>query len=303
MKIDKITPELYLIYLDQPAPGFQSFIGAWLYKNEHTFLVDVGPASTIPQLLQSLEQLNVDKLDAILITHIHIDHSGGLGDLLEHFPETPVVCHSMAVRHLVEPSRLWEGSLKTLGKTAEMYGPIKPVDKTVLCDAETFKQYGIIPFITSGHAAHHVSYLHKSILFAGETGGVFIDAGGKEFYLRPATPPTFFLETAVNSLDTLIKVDHDILCYGHFGATKKTPQRLKDHRDQLYRWAEIIGQEMKDEVGPDFAYKILDILIRKDPLLSVYHRLPPDVQDREKFFLLNSIRGFIGYLEKRKHHR
>jgi integrase len=103
----EISPDLHLIPLDQKLTGFVSFIGAWLYQGDKTFLVDVGPAATIPDLLTALETLRIRKLDAILLTHIHIDHAGGIGHLAAQYPDTPIICHKSGIKHLADPSKQW----------------------------------------------------------------------------------------------------------------------------------------------------------------------------------------------------
>jgi len=236
----QISPTLFLIPLDQDLPGFISFISAWLYRGEKTFLVDPGPASTIPQLIQALESLAVKHIDAILLTHIHLDHAGGIGDVAQHFAGTPVICHKSAVKHLVDPTRLWEGSLKALGATAEAYGPIQPVPKGVIVETGRYAEPTVQPIETPGHAVHHVSYLVGKALFAGEAGGVFQRFDKDRTYLRPATPPRFFLETSIRSIDALMAVPHDVLCFGHFGISKNTPKILGAHKEQIFKWAEVI---------------------------------------------------------------
>lgn len=196
MNIIEIAPGLSLIPLDQDIPGFGSFIGSWLYKGEKTFLVDVGPAATVPLLIRALESVGVKSLDAILLTHIHIDHAGGIGDLVSRFPDTPVVCHNSGIPHLSDPSRLWKGSVKTLGDVARSYGPIRAVPGALLRDAAQFHDHGIKCFMTPGHAPHHVSYLIGSYLFAGEAGGCYSELPDGTFCLRPATPPRFFWKQA-----------------------------------------------------------------------------------------------------------
>jgi glyoxylase-like metal-dependent hydrolase (beta-lactamase superfamily II) len=293
----KIAPKLYLIPLEQALPGFTGFIGAWLHKGEKTFLVDVGPAATIPILLNALETLEVRSIDAILLTHIHIDHAGGIGDMVSGFPDTPVVCHAAGIPHLMNPDRLWEGSLKALGPIAEAYGPFRPVSPTLLMDAELFSEHEILPILTPGHSPHHVSYRFGPFLFAGEAGGVFLNFADGDFYLRPATPHRFFLETSVRSIDTLLETPHEMLCYGHFGMTRLTPRVLHAHRHQLFRWADVIRQEMHKDQKDDLDRRCFIRLLAEDPLLAGWKRLEGAVQEREREFLLNSIHGFCRYLE------
>jgi glyoxylase-like metal-dependent hydrolase (beta-lactamase superfamily II) len=300
MKLVEIAPELYLIPLDQNLPGFASFIGSWIYKGKKTFLVDVGPAATVPVLLKSLKGLGIRHLDAVLLTHIHIDHAGGAGDLAESFPDVPIICHEKGIRHLADPSRLWEGSLKTLGKTAQAYGPFRPVPRKLLCNAARYQEDNVMPIPTPGHAPHHVSYLLGPYLFAGEAGGVYLDGFGHGFYLRPATPPRFFLETSVKSIDALIAENPSVICYGHFGMNKNALDMLKTHREQLLLWKNIIEDQMVysgEAEGEDFLKGSLQRLLKQDPFLKGFFHMHEAVKHREIGFLKNSIKGFTGYLQ------
>ncbi len=292
-----ITPKLHLIPLDQKLTGYFSFIGAWLYQGEKTFLVDVGPTATIPTLFKALETLGVQKLDAILLTHIHLDHAGGIGHVAAQYPDAPIVCHKSGLKHLADPGRLWEGSLKTLGDTARAYEPMQPVPESRLNDAENFKAHGLEAFMTPGHASHHVSYLYDSCLFAGEAGGVMIKLPDNKFYLRPATPPRFFFETNVQSVDVLLGVSNEIMCYGHYGAVKNSQELLKAHRQQLFTWLDIIQKQAEKNDENDLVERCIETLLKEDPLLAAWDRIDHDIQERELFFLNNSVRGFLGYLE------
>ncbi|SMB97520.1 Glyoxylase, beta-lactamase superfamily II [Thermanaeromonas toyohensis ToBE] len=292
--------ELYLIELPLKREGFRKFIGSWLLKSEDgQFLIDVGPAVALPQLLAALQDLSVSQLDYILLTHIHLDHAGGVGELLQYFPEALVLTHPKARQHLQNPTSLWEASVRVLGDLAYFYGPIKPVPTQNFVDQ--VPQINTIE--TPGHAPHHLSFLWRNFLFVGEAAGVYLDLG-QGFYLRPATPPKFFLETAIGSLDALLKLvdDGTSICFGHFGWAPGAKRILKLARQQLYRWREIItaacrGFQRQEE--KELLVVLMDELTTRDPLLESFYRLDPAIQQRERYFLENSLRGYLEYLRSR----
>ncbi len=296
-KIDKVAENLYLITLYPPIRGFEEFITTWLYTKDINFIVDVGPSVTSAGLIQALHNLGITSLDYILLTHIHIDHAGGVGEVSEYFSDTPIVCHKVGIPHLVDPARLWKGTVKTLGDTAKAYGPFMPVPFERLLDAEVFSSHQIHPVFTPGHAAHHISYMCEPFLFAGEAGGVFLKTDRHGEYLRPATPPRFFFETFVQSLDKLIEKSPDTICYGHCGIKSGAKDMLKKHKQQLYLWLKIIKEEIGRFREKDFIADCRDRLLNEDVLLKEFFHMMPSVQKRERQFLSNSIKGFVGYLE------
>ncbi|MGZ3597897.1 MAG: MBL fold metallo-hydrolase, partial [Syntrophales bacterium] len=96
--------DLYIVDLDQPLEGFYNFLNSWVYRQGGlTIVVDPGPRSTIPVLVKALKELDVKKLDYILLTHIHIDHAGGAGLLVGHYPDAMVICHPKGIRHMIDP--------------------------------------------------------------------------------------------------------------------------------------------------------------------------------------------------------
>ncbi len=299
-KTRQIADDLFLIPLTLPIRGFNQFISAWLHRGNITCLIDVGPSATAMDLLRALQELNVAHLDYILLTHIHLDHAGAIGEIAASFPQAPIVCHQAAVAHLVEPSRLWHGTKKALGSMALSYGPIKPVAQNRLLEAKSFQSESIAPIITPGHAAHHVSYQTEQYLFAGETGGIYLSLPENRFYLRPATPPKFFLEDALQSLDALIACCPQAICYGHFGIHQDAVKMLKIHRRQMQLWEKLIWAEMRRVDPPDHMTACLKRLLKEDALMAAFDQLPPDIREREKFFLQNSIGGFLGYLESKR---
>jgi len=297
-----VAEDLHLIPLDQNLRGFTHFIGAWLYQREQTYLVDVGPAATVPHLTEALNRLGITAIDAILLTHIHLDHAGGIGHMAKIFPDARIFVHEAGIPHLSEPDRLWEGSLKTLGDTARQYGQILPVPAHRLTDARNALEMGVRPLITPGHASHHVSYRLPPYLFLGEAGGVCRSLGKGYTYLRPATPPKFFLETTIASLDALIALRPDTVCYGHYGIRMDGVAMLEAHRAQLLLWEQLMEGTVGDG-REDPSAAALEMLLLKDPCLSALCRLPGAEQERERFFLLNSIKGYAGHLERQRQNR
>ena len=300
-KIEKIAHDLFLIPLTPPIRGFSDFISAWLYRGGSTaYLIDVGPSACAPDLMRALQALDVRQLDAILLTHIHLDHAGAIGEIAEAFPQTPIICHPVAIPHLVEPSRLWEVTKKVLGSMAISYGPIKPVAEDRLQAADRFLTESIKPIMTPGHAAHHVSYQSENYLFAGETGGVFIALPENRFYLRPATPPKFFMDEALQSVDTLIAGHPQMICYGHYGAHPDAVKMLNIHRRQLQFWEQLLRAEKNKFDESERESKCMQRLLQEDKLMGTFDQLPKDTQARERYFLKNSINGYLGYLSSEK---
>ncbi|MBU1397958.1 MAG: MBL fold metallo-hydrolase [Proteobacteria bacterium] len=295
-KIQRFTDNLSLITLPPVAPGFQNFIGVWLYKGEKTFIVDVGTSSTSDALMQAIGETGAKHLDYIFLTHIHVDHAGAIGEISGHFPDTPVICHKDGMPHLADPGRLWEGTKKTLGSIATAYGPIKPVPPDRLVDASAFNDGPVIPVITPGHSLHHISYVFRDYLFAGEAGGVCYPLRSGREYMRPATPPKFFLDIAIDSIDDLISKRPEKICYGHLGLKEDAVKMLNQHKEQLYFWENFIRNEITGLGKDDPVSRCMRLLLEKDPLLAGFADMEEDVQEREKIFLLNSIKGFAGWI-------
>lgn len=296
-RINSASEGVYQVVLDPPLDGFADFISAWVVTGPPSFLVDVGPASTSGQLMRALDIIGVSRPDYLLLTHIHLDHAGAAGAISRRFPETRVVCHAKGIPHLVDPAQLWEGSRKVLGPVAEGYGPLEPIPAERFIPAQEFQAGGISTLLTPGHAAHHVSYLTDRGLFAGEACGVRYQLGKGREYLRPATPPRFFLDVALASVDTLMAQAPAGMMVGHFGMVADGTGLLKRHREQLLFWEEWLARM----AGRHSAEEILDAcaegLLAEDPCLSDFGAFPEPARKRERYFLKNSINGFLGWIE------
>jgi glyoxylase-like metal-dependent hydrolase (beta-lactamase superfamily II) len=295
-RIDAYGNGLALIHLRPPLEGFDEFIGAWFVPGPPAFLVDVGPGSTAGQLLQGLDALGVSRLDYILLTHLHLDHAGAIGRISEHFPQARVVCHETGIAHLADPARLWAGARRVLGRVADGYGPIDPVSPERVIAAQGFEADGISALITPGHAPHHVSFRTPVGMFVGEACGVWYRFSGGAEYMRPATPPRFFLDIALKSIDTLIACGPACMAMGHLGLIADGLGLLHRHRDQLLFWEKWLARCARESTGGDLLERARAGLLREDPRMAAFDRFPRPAQEREKYFLGNSISGFLGWV-------
>lgn len=285
------------IDLDQPGlTGFRQFISSWLYRgNDLNLLVDPGPLSTIPHLIAELRRHGVERLDYILLTHIHIDHAGGTGALLQEFPAAKVICHPDGIRHLVAPAKLWEGSQKVLGpELAAAYGEIVAVPEGSILFEEVIGTTGVRAFLTPGHAQHHCCYLLGDLLFAGEVAGVrsVVPDG---ILIRPATPPRFILKIALDSVERMLALKPRRMVFAHYGMVDTAVKHLKIARDQLLLWvkgAEAVAAVPEAEREEAF----FNWLQEHDKHYRNMAQLPEDIRSRERYFFGNTYRGMAEYV-------
>jgi glyoxylase-like metal-dependent hydrolase (beta-lactamase superfamily II) len=269
---------------------------AWLVKDAErrvNFLVDVGSFSGASYLIKRLKRANIVRLDAILLTHVHLDHAGGTGSLLQTFPETKVFCHPKGKPHLIAPKRLWQETLGVMGPgTAEEEMPIPlPEDSFLLDD---FSLSGLTILETPGHASHHCSFLYEigreRILFPGEAAGAFRRTTTGEIFVRPSSPPIFFLEKANESLKKLEKTNPTLICFPHYGYTRDTSFFLENSHGQLLLWRKLVAELLS---AGRSEREIFEELLKRDPLLHGFWSLKKPIQDHEARNLTICIKGFV----------
>jgi glyoxylase-like metal-dependent hydrolase (beta-lactamase superfamily II) len=212
-------------------------------------LVETGSQTSVPVVLAALARLGVGAGDlaGIVVTHIHLDHAGGVGDLARAFPGATVYVHPVGARHLVDPSRLVASAARVYGDTLDaLYGRLDPTPAERIRVLEEGDQIGVGPgraltaVHSPGHASHHLA-LHDTetgILFTGDAAGVRLPDVG---VLRPATPPPDFdLDLAVQSLHHFAARRPSALALAHFGVLEGDPAEILDEAEHALRdWAAV----------------------------------------------------------------
>jgi glyoxylase-like metal-dependent hydrolase (beta-lactamase superfamily II) len=224
--------EIDLLYRDVPRA-----ICCFADLDEH-WLVDPGPEASHRRLL---EQLPDDwEPRRILLTHIHFDHAGATGRLLERWPRAEVWVHERGARHLVDPERLVASARRIYGDAFdELWGAVVPIpaDRVrALSGGETLDGWRVAH--TPGHASHHVSYFHESTgaAMTGDVAGVRIGTGPA---LPPSPPPDIDRELWLASLRTLREWAPSALCVTHFGRWTDVDAQLREVAEGLEHWSEL----------------------------------------------------------------
>lgn len=300
MNIYNLSGGITLIDIALPIPGHEGTLCAYIIKAEKIALIDLGPASTLPGILQALSDQKIDPedVDYILSTHIHLDHMGGVDLALDLMPRAQTIVHPNGVRHLLDPSRLWEGSCEVLGDIAFEYGKPEPVAEDRILPASDgmmvdLGNMQLEVFLTPGHANHHLSFLdrQRSILFPGEAAGIYFPDTGIS---RPASPPPFDLRQAITSVDRLIALDPRELYYSHFGHSPDAGARLHFYREQLISWGRTIADHLDED--PEL---IADRIITLDKTKEQVYRSSGKRFITETYFINNSVRGYLDYFSRK----
>lgn len=231
--------------------GNDSYGSAYLFGEEELALVDPGTSESLPILLDWFEDspYGLSDLESILLTHVHMDHCGATGELVERVPGVSVYLHEKGSPHLVDPSELLASVKRATGERFEQYGDLKPVpeDNIFPIDGERELEIGgrrIHALPTPGHAPHHISYYDEASggLFTGDSAGIYLD--GK---LIPATPPpTFNLEKCLDSVGKMEKLEPSTLLFSHFGAGGESTGLLDNYRSVLRDWVDRVEELYRD---------------------------------------------------------
>ena len=246
-----------VLELDTLLGGWERVTAGYLVDGPAPVLVETGSQSSVPTLLAALDSLGVGAGDlaSVIVTHIHLDHAGGVGDVARAFPGATVYVHEKGARHLVDPTRLVASAAQVYGPLLDdLYGRLEPTEAeriTVLYDGDEVvvgPGRTLTAVDSPGHAKHHLA-VHDSgsgILFAGDAVGVRLPDAG---VLRPATPPPDFdLDQALGSLARFQERSPTGIALAHYGLVPDPTTVLEEAAGTLCRWAEVAERAWREGV-------------------------------------------------------
>jgi glyoxylase-like metal-dependent hydrolase (beta-lactamase superfamily II) len=292
-----------VIEIDTLLGGWERVTAGYLLTGPAPVLVETGSQSSVPALLEALATLGLgpDDLAGVAVTHIHLDHAGGVGDVARAFPSSTVYVHGKGARHLIDPTRLVDSAARVYGGLLDsLYGRLDPTPADrihVLEDGEEIRvgpDRVLVTVDSPGHAKHHLA-LHDSvsgILFAGDAVGVRLPDAG---VLRPSTPPPDFdLDQALHSLGRFAERRPAGLALAHYGLVADPAPLLDEAGGTLRRWAEVAEKAWRQD---------RDIATALDEAFAA-DMGDVDPAQREKLETLNGVHsnaaGFRRWLETRR---
>ena len=249
-----------LDYVDLRFLGRAEIIAtAILHGSPGVALIDPGPATAILELTSALTRKGIrfEDVRQILVTHIHLDHSGAVGSILETHPHIEVVVHGRGAPHLADPSKLLASAGRLYGQDMDrLWGDVKPVPPAqlrIVEGGETLSVVGreIKVEYTPGHASHHVSYLDTAsrVAFVGDTAG--IRRGSGTYVMPPTPPPDIDLEAWRVSEQKILAWDPDTLFLTHFGPYQGARPHFQAMFENIEAWSRSVRRILADSSIPE----------------------------------------------------
>lgn len=239
------------------------FDAAYLVVQDgHALFVDTGTNFSVPRLLAALDDLGLarDAVDHVIPTHVHLDHAGGVGQLMQHLPRATVLVHPRGARHMADPSALYQGALAVYGQ-AEMdrnYGVLQAVapDRVLAtADGQTLDWHGrALHFIdTPGHARHHHCLWDEASRswFTGDTFGLSYrehDTARGAWIMPTSTPVQFEPDALRHSVDRLMARDPRAMFLTHYSRVTDLPRLAGLLHEQIAAMV-ALAQPLRD--APD----------------------------------------------------
>jgi glyoxylase-like metal-dependent hydrolase (beta-lactamase superfamily II) len=203
--------------------------------------VDTGTAPGVPRLLAALHTLGITReaVDYVFLTHVHLDHAGGAGALMQSLPNAQAIVHPRGAPHLIDPAKLIAGSVAVYGEVQyrRLYGELTPIpaNRVIVTNDEQRIALAdrVFEFVhTPGHAMHHHSIVDRETasIFTGDTFGLSyreFDTARGALVVPTTTPTQFDPDQLIGSIVRLLSYKPKALYFTHYSRVTE-PERLAE---------------------------------------------------------------------------
>ncbi|MFB6242736.1 MAG: MBL fold metallo-hydrolase [Halobaculum sp.] len=252
--VTTVTDCTNVSYVDTGMYGTAGYGAVYVIDAERPAVIDTGIGTHHERVLDALDEVGVEP-ELILPTHVHLDHAGGAGFLAEAFPDAVVQVHEIGVPHLVDPTRLVEGTKAAVGDQWEFYVEPEPVPEERVTGLSGGEEIDLGDRTLSvhhapGHAPHQVIF-HDELddaVYTADAAGIYVP--DLDIVRQTTPPPQFDLDRAIADVETIGELDPETLCYPHFGPVAASDQLLSSYKRTLVEWVEAVRQrrvELEDD--------------------------------------------------------
>ena len=283
-------------YVDVGLYGSPERGAVYVVDAERPAIVDAGLGTNYEVVLEALASLGIQPadLEALALTHVHLDHAGGAGYLARECPNATVYVHPIGAPHVIDPERLVAGTKAAVGDQWAHYADPVPIPEERIVevtdgDAIDLGDRSLSVHHAPGHAPHQVIFHDESdaMVYAADAAGIYvpeIDA------VRPTTPPpNFDLAGCLEDVETIRSLSPDVLAYYHFGPVE-TGSKLDDYERRLTKWVEDV-EAARAEVGDE---AVIERFVERSDLASVWE------EDAVAAEVSLNVRGVLTYLDGRE---
>jgi glyoxylase-like metal-dependent hydrolase (beta-lactamase superfamily II) len=288
-------PETYLT--DVRMFQQEAFGAVYLIDDERKAIIETGTSWDAPKILDAVKAfgLRPEEIDALVVSHIHLDHAGGAGFLLEEMPQANVYVHERGLKHLVDPSRLVESAHQALNADeADLFGTMQPIRATRLVavkdkDRLDLGSHCLVFFDSPGHAPHELTILDERnrCVYTGDAAGLYFP--GDEILMPIAPAPSFDLEKSLETFRRLLALKPRALLFSHYGPYGKPKAAIETMMAMYPDWARIVQERLASAGEDGVLRELYDISCR------AAKRFPRDFLERR---IRVSIKGLAAYHER-----
>lgn len=222
-------------------------------------VIETGNAASVERILNVIKRRgrSPEEVTHVIVTHVHLDHAGGAGGLMQQLPQATLVVHPYGARHMIDPSRLEASARAVYGdeRFDAMYGALQPVPEErvkVMEDGDSLEVgRRQLSFMDSpGHARHHFTVWDEQTRswFTGDTFGISyrsLDTENGAFIFPTTTPIQFDPQALLGSIDRMMAVKPAGMYLTHFGRVQEL-ERLAPELGDCVRWFAELGETLKN---------------------------------------------------------